>query len=58
MKTREVTNKLLELIEEGVLDAHQVLLCALTYLSEYQVKDMARINELIVEEDEEKEVAS
>lgn len=55
MKTREVTNKLLELIEEGVLDAHQVLLCALTYLSEYQVKDMARINELIVEEDEEEE---
>lgn len=55
MKTREVTNKLLELIEEGVLDAQQVLLCALTYLSEHQVKDMAHINELIVEEEEEEE---
>lgn len=55
MKTREVTNKLMELIDLGVLDAQQVLLCALTYLSEAQVKDMAHINELLIDEEEEAE---
>ena len=48
---RAVTNKLLELIEEGVLTSEQVLSCALSYMSEADVKDMAEYNELLEEEE-------
>ena len=48
---RAATNKLLELIEEGVLTSEQVLSCALSYMSEADVKDMAEYNELLEEEE-------
>ena len=48
---RAATNKLLELIEEGVLTSEQVLSCALSYMSEADVKDMAECNELLEEEE-------
>ena len=48
---RAATNKLLELIEEGVLTSAQVLSCALSYMSEADVKDMAECNELLEEEE-------
>lgn len=48
---RATTNKLLELIEEGVLTSEQVLSCALSYMSEADVKDMAECNELLEEEE-------
>ena len=48
---RAATNKLLELIEEGVLTSEQVLSCALNYMSEADVKDMAECNELLEEEE-------
>ena len=47
---RAATNRLLELIEEGVLTSEQVLSCALSYMSEADVKDMAEYNELLEEE--------
>ena len=49
---RAATNKLLELIEEGVLTSEQVLSCALSYMSEADVKDMAECNELFETEEE------
>jgi len=52
MVTRKVTNQLLELIEEGVLDAETVLKACLSYMSEAEVADMAHDNELLVEEEE------
>jgi hypothetical protein len=52
MSTRKVTNKLLELIEEGVLDAQTVLSACLSYMSEDDVADMAHANELLEEEEE------
>ena len=55
MVTRKVTNKLLELIEEGVLDAQTVLEACLSYMSEDDVADMAHANELLEEEEEEEE---
>jgi len=55
MATRKVTNQLLELIEEGILDAQTVLKACLSYMSEADVADMAHSNEFIEEEDEDDE---
>lgn len=55
MATRKVTNQLLELIEEGILDAETVLKACLSYMSEAEVADMAHYNELLVEEDDDDE---
>lgn len=52
MVTRKVTNKLLELIEEGVLDPQMVIKACLCYMSEDDVADMAHANELLEEEEE------
>ena len=52
---REATNKILELIEEGVLDRDTVIMAALKYMSEDEVADMAHINEFIPEEEEDYE---
>ena len=53
---REATNKILELIDEGVLRPETVVMAALKYMSEDEVADMARINEFDIffdaEEDE------
>jgi predicted deacetylase len=54
-QTRKATSALLALVDEGVLDSRQVLLCALVYMSERDVADMARLNELLEEEEEEGE---
>jgi hypothetical protein len=51
--TREYTNQLLEMIEEGILDAEEVLRSALIYMSEAEVEDMAKQEGFIDEEDEE-----
>lgn len=42
--TRECTNQLLEMIDEGLLDARDVVLCCLKYMSEDDVRDMAHVN--------------
>lgn len=51
--SRYYTNKLLELVDDGVLDPKTVLVAALSYMSEADVADMAHINELVEEEEEE-----
>ena len=51
--TREATNKILEMLEEGVLDKDNVILACLKYMSEDEVADMAHINEFFNEGDEE-----
>lgn len=51
--TRKVTNQLLELIEEGVLDPQTVVEACLSYMSEADVADMARSNELLPDEADE-----
>jgi hypothetical protein len=47
---RKVTNKLLEMMEEGALDPAYIARLALGYMSEDEVWDMAESNELIEEE--------
>lgn len=53
--TRQYTNQLLEMIEEGLLTAEDVLRSALIYMSESEVEDMAKSEGFIEEEDEEEE---
>lgn len=50
---REYTNKLLEMVEEGVLDKDAVISALVGYMSEREVEDCMRINDFLYEEDEE-----
>jgi len=52
---REMTNKLHQYMDEGMLDPRVVADAALSYLSESDVADLARTYELIWDEDEEDE---
>jgi hypothetical protein len=53
---RKVTNEVLNMIEEGILDRDNVILACLKYMSEDEVADMAHVNGFLDnEEDEEDE---
>ena len=54
-KSREFTNKILEAVEEGMLDKDMVIMACLKYMSEDQVKDMADANCFFEHEEEEEE---
>ena len=54
-RTREYSNKLLEMVEEGLLDKDLVILAFVKYLSEDDVEDMMRVNEMLPDEEEEEE---
>lgn len=54
-KTREVTNKILEAIEDGILNRDMVIMACLKYMSEDEVADMADANEFFFYEEEEEE---
>jgi hypothetical protein len=53
--SREITNKLLEMVDEGMLDARTLALACLKYMSEDEVEDMARANEFLEEEEEDED---
>ena len=44
---RRVTNRLVELMDEGMLSPEQLALMCLQYMSEDDVSDMAQQNELM-----------
>ncbi len=50
--TRQATDKLLELIEDGCVDRDYVIIACLKYMSEAEVADMMHINEIEIDEDE------
>jgi hypothetical protein len=52
MKPREITNQILEMIEQGILEKDAVITACLSYMSEADVADMAHINEFLPEEDD------
>lgn len=54
-ETRKATNKILEMIDEGILNPRDVALMALKWMSEDEVKAMAEANELFEKDDEEDE---
>jgi len=51
--TRQCTNRLLDMIEDSLLDRDTVIMACLKYMSEDDVADMAHINEFFLDEDEE-----
>ena len=52
---RDATNRILELVEEGMLDRDTVIMACLKYMSEDDVADMAHANEFFLDEDEEED---
>jgi hypothetical protein len=51
-ETRKATNKILEMIDEGVLNPRDVVLMALKWMSEDEVKEMCSANEINLEDEE------
>jgi hypothetical protein len=54
-KTREYTNKVLEAVEEGLLDRDMVIMACLKCMSEKDVEDMCDVNCFFEHEEEEDE---
>jgi hypothetical protein len=50
---RKVSNQILEMIDEGILDKDTVILACLQYMSEDEVADMAHMNEFLDDEEDE-----
>jgi len=47
---RDLTEKLLEAIEEGLVDRDTVIMACLKFMTEEQVKAMCKANDLLIEE--------
>ena len=54
-ETRQATNKLIEMIDEGLLDKRAVIVMALRWMSEDDVKEMCKANEINLEDEEDEE---
>ena len=52
---REATNKILDMVDEGILDKDMVIMACLKYMSEDDVADMAHCNEFFLNEEDESE---
>ena len=53
--TRQATDKILEMVEQGILDKDTVIMSCLKYMSEDEVADMAHSNEFFINEEEDDE---
>lgn len=51
--TRKATKRILEMVDEGILDRDTVIMACLKYMSEDDVAEMAHANEFWDEEDDE-----
>ena len=49
---REYTSKLIAMMDEGLISAEAVAEMALAYMSEADVEDMCRANDLLIGEDD------
>jgi len=52
---RQYTEQLLEMIEMGILDRDAVIMAAVKYMSEDEVRDMMETNEFVPEAEEDEE---
>ena len=52
---RQATDKILEMVEEGILDRDTVIMSCLKYMSEDDVADMAHSNEFFINEEDDEE---
>ena len=50
--SREYTNRLIDMIDEGLLSREYVIIACLKYMSEDDVKDMMIMNEIAGDEEE------
>ena len=50
--TRQATDKILEMVEQGILDKDTDIMSCLKYMSEDDVADMAHSNEFFINEEE------
>jgi len=50
--TRQATNRLLEMIDDGLLDRDTVIMACVKYMSEDDVADMCHANEFFEDENE------
>ena len=55
VNVREATDKILDMVEQGILDKDMVIMACLKYMSEDDVADMAHCNEFFLNEEEEDE---
>ena len=55
--TRQATDKILEMVEQGILDKDTVIMSCLKYMSEDDVADMAHSNEFFINEEYEEDDA-
>ncbi len=53
-KTRPATNRLIDMMDEGMIDARAVADMCLSWLSEHDVAEMMKAND-IIEQDEDEE---
>ena len=53
--TRQATDKILEMVEEGILDKDTVIMSCVKYMSEDDVADMAHSNEFFINEEDNEE---
>lgn len=51
----DATCKILEMVDDGLLDAKMVAMACLGYMSEDDVKDMARANDINLEDEEDED---
>ena len=52
---RQATNRVLEMVEEGILDKDTVIMSCLKYMSEDDVADMAHSNEFFMTTNDEED---
>jgi hypothetical protein len=52
---RKNTNKFLEMFENGLIDGYTAILMCVKWMSEDDVTEMMRVNELLEEEEEDEE---
>ncbi len=50
-KTRQATERVLQLVEDGLLDRDTVIMACLKYMSEDDVADMAQANEFFYDDE-------
>ena len=55
VNVREATDKILDMVEQGILDKDMVIMACLKYMSEDDVADMAHCNEFFLNEEDEDE---
>lgn len=50
--SRETTNKIIDMMDAGAIDPSNVAMMCMSYMSEADVADMARLNELLLEDED------